>query len=119
LHSCSGAANFTDTTFTKQELAMNILHKVKSVKHSVLRMFRSNHQIQSRPQIQHFTILHPLEELSPILTSLTHCSNCPAYNTQHGPHRKCCSSVVVQLLHIKNLFHSRECCFLVCFAVII
>jgi hypothetical protein len=31
-HCLSWAANFTDTMFTKQELAMNTLHKVKSIK---------------------------------------------------------------------------------------
>jgi hypothetical protein len=32
VHTHSWVANFTDTTFTKQELAVNPLHKVKSVK---------------------------------------------------------------------------------------
>jgi hypothetical protein len=32
MHNCGRAANFTDTTFAKPELAVNTLLKVKSVK---------------------------------------------------------------------------------------
>jgi hypothetical protein len=32
VHTCGQAADFTDTAFAKWELAVNMLHKVKSVK---------------------------------------------------------------------------------------